>query len=273
MAFQPLRSVRQSCVCGAPREDIANRIVQLGSSHDFVTPAYFYRCAACRTLSAVNLAFNPDSYALPIENYSIPLNKWLLNRSRVEWIRDRVGTNFPAFPVVYDLGSGEGAFTASFLEYFPQARVVAVERDERFRHRFLQEYQGAEFVPELIEPFLAKAAQAPEADLINLTDVLEHVLEPERILHMIANALKPAGHAYITAPNAASYRDAPRHVGQSEIDWDVANFTCQHLWMMTPYILNRLVNAAFDIRESSRSFEWKIRRDADYSTFLVQRPE
>lgn len=270
-SWQP-RNDRDTCVCGAARKYIRENIYRPVPWYDCVTPAYFYRCAECGTLSAVNLHFNPESYsAVAIENYSIPEMKRLMNRIRVEWIRARVGTGFPHDPVVYDLGSGEGTFTGCIGEALPQARVFAVETDERLREKFPDEYRAATFVPEMIEPFLERVSAHPEADLIVLCDVLEHVLDPESLLRLIAGALKPGGFAYVTVPNLDSYGTYPHRIPAPEVDWSLANWTAQHLWMMHPRVLNDLVNRHFQIREMSRTFEWKIRRDADYSTFLLQR--
>jgi SAM-dependent methyltransferase len=266
------RNDRQNCVCGVARQDITNRIYRPVPQHDHVTPPYFYRCGICGTLSAVNLYFNVQSYSqVPIEAYCIPDPKRQLNRDRVNWIRVRGGTGFPHNPVVYDLGSGEGCFTACLLEAFPDARVVAVESDERMKQRFAVEYERAQFVPELIETFLETAVRNPEADLIILTDVLEHALEPEALLRLIAGALKPSGFAYITLPNADSYGTFPYHIPASEVDWNLANWTHQHLWMIKPRVLNDIINRTFVLREMSRTFETDIRRDGDYSTFMVQR--
>jgi SAM-dependent methyltransferase len=268
--WQP-RNDRQTCVCGVPRQDIPNRIYRAVPQHDHITPPYFYHCEMCGTLSAVNLYFNVESYTqVPIEAYCIPDLKWRLNRDRVDWIRARA-TGFPHDPVVYDLGSGEGCFTACFLESFPDARVVAIESDERMRQRFAAEYKRAEFVPAFIESFLKTGEQNPEADLIILTDVLEHAVEPETLLGLIAGALKPSGFAYITLPNVDSYGTFPHHVPAAEVDWNLANWTCQHLWLMKPPVLNDLINRTFILREMSRTFETNIRKDGDYSTFMVQR--
>ena len=268
--WQP-RNDRETCVCGVMRRDIPDHIYKPVLQHDYVTPPYFYRCETCRTLSAVNLFFNAQSYSLvPIDAYCIPDVKWQLNRARVDWFRARTAAEFPDDPVVYDLGSGEGCFTACVCEAFPQARVVAVESDERMRQRFATEYQAAEFVPEFIEAFL-ETAPKPGADLIILTDVLEHAVEPEALLGLIAGALKPSGFAYITLPNADSYGSFPYHIPASEIDWNLANWTCQHLWMIEPRLLNEIINRRFALREMSRTFETNIRRDGDYSTFLVRR--
>lgn len=266
------RNDRQTCVCGADRRDIPKHIYKPVPYHDPVTPAYFYRCEECGTLSAVNLRFNVESYSqTPIEAYCILDEKREFNRTRVDWIRTRAGSGMPENPVVYDLGSGEGCFTACFLEALPNARVVSVEADERMKRKFAAEYQYAEFVPKFIEPFLETATQDPQADLIILTDVLEHVVNPESLLTLIAGALKPSGFAYITVPNVDSYGTFPHPVPAPEVDWVLANWTCQHLWMMAPQVLNSMINRVFVLREMSRSFETNIRRDGDYSTFLVQR--
>jgi SAM-dependent methyltransferase len=258
-------------VCGAPRRDIPNNI-WVRPDPDPADGEYFYRCS-CGTLSSVNLFFNEDSYAqVPIEAYAIPEEKWRLNRARIEWIRARVPKDFPEAAVVYDLGAGEGCFTSCWLAAYPRSRLFAVEADARMRERFAAEYAGAEYVCERIESFLERAVRAPAADLVVLCDVLEHVLEPEALLRLIALALKPSGFAYVTVPNVEGYGRLPRPIAAAEVDWESADWPRQHLWMIEPRVLNDMVNRACTIQEMSRSFEFRLRGDSDYSTFLVQRP-
>ena len=160
-------------------------------------------------------------------------------------------------------------FTACFLDAFPDARVFAVESDARMK------IDSRSIAVRSSSPNLSRlpnrAMRNPKADLIILTDVLEHAVEPEALLSLIARALKPGGFAYITLPNADSYGTFPYHVPASEIEWNLANWTHQHLWMMNPRVLNDIINRTFVLREMSRTFETGIRRDGDYSTFLVQR--
>jgi SAM-dependent methyltransferase len=270
-AWRP-RNDRETCVCGARRRDIPNNIWTLPDP-DPVDGKYYYRCA-CGTLSAVNLFFNEESYTqVPIEKFTVPDLKRRLNRARIEWIRARVPEDFPETAVVYDLGSGEGCFTRCWLEAHPRSRLFAVETDARKRERFAAEYAGAEFICERVETFVEKAARMPAADLIVSCDVVEHVVEPERLMQSIAQALRPSGFAYITLPNVASYGPFPQPVPAGEVDWDIANRPSQHLWAVEPRLLNEIVNRTFELREMSRSFESQIRGDADYSTFLVQRSD
>ena len=264
-----------TCICGESRSNITHNIYRVLPYHDHIHAPYYYRCARCGSFSALTLSVNDTDYAtVPIDAFSIPDAKRILNRCRIDWIRRRIGAALPYNPVVYDLGSGEGCFTSCLLEAMPHARVAAVETDLRMPERFAAEYAGANFVPQPIERFLEQAGSAPEADLIILTDVLEHVLEPPSLLMLVAGALKPTGFAYITLPNADSF-DAfagfPHHVPEDQLDPALAALTSQHLWMIKPKMLNALINQVFEIREMSRSFEIGIRRDSDYSTFLVQR--
>jgi SAM-dependent methyltransferase len=262
------RNERETCVCGIPRRDIPNSI-WVRPDPSPVNARYYYRCE-CGTFSAVNLFFNEASYhQVPIAAYSIPDEKKLLNRARIEWIRARIPTDFPETAIVYDLGSGEGCFTGCWREAYPHSRVFAIEGDARMEERFAVEYAGAEFVCERIETFLEQAGQEA-ADLVVLCDVLEHVVEPERLLRLIAGALKPSGFAYITVPNAESYGRLPQPIPSAEIEWDIANEPAQHLWMIEPRLLNDLVNRTCAIWEMSRSFEFQWRGDSDYSTFLVR---
>src|SRR5262249_4252012 len=144
--------------------------------------------------------FEPDSYALhPIDAYSIPDQKRYLNSTRVQWIRDRF-KYFPDGPTIYDLGSGEGAFTSALKDGFVGAAITAVEADTRMLAKFAEEYDKVTFIPEYIEPFLAN--HEASAELIVLTDVLEHVIDPRALLRLMIAALKPGMVAYITAPNA-----------------------------------------------------------------------
>lgn len=261
----------EDCVCGRRRGAVVDNLWRVSDAQDFVTPSYYFRCQGCGSFSAVNLHFEVSAYAgSPIEYYCITEEKRELNRRRVAWIEGAIGRPVDGRPVIYDLGAGEGAFMAAFREACPEARIVAVEADQRMPQKFVDEYAGAEVVSEYIEPFLARAARDPQADIVLLTDVLEHVLEPRKMLAALMAVLKPGGVAYVTVPNARSYPTA-RPVAAADVDWALANQTRQHLWMMNPAYMLQLVSEAGEVLEYSRSFEERIRRDGAYSTFLLRR--
>jgi 2-polyprenyl-3-methyl-5-hydroxy-6-metoxy-1,4-benzoquinol methylase len=263
------KNVVDSCLCGHRRKHIPDNIWKVVNDSDDITSAYYYRCPACSSYSAVNLHFEPDSYsARPSDVYCIPLEKRHLNRARVCWIREHF-EYFPESPTIYDLGSGEGAFTEALKVGFPGAAITSVEADTRMYEKFQAEYEGVTRAPEYIEPFLSRHASS--AELIVLTDVMEHVIDPRALLRLIMAALKPGMVAYLTTPNGASYHEA-RSVKSDDINWHDANVTRQHLWMLSPAFMMKLIAETGEILDYSRTFETNIRRDSDYSTFLVRRP-
>jgi len=218
------RNDRETCVCGTPRRKILQNAYQVLPYHDHIHSPYYYKCNACESYSPLNLYFNLESYSkVPVDAFSISDAKRILNRARVEWIRERAGYSFPYNPVVYDLGSGEGCFSTCFRQAFPHARIIAVETDTRLRERFATEYEGIEFVPERIEKFLARVSREPQADLVILTDVLEHAFEPELLLTLIGRSLKYSGFAYIVLPNANSFGTYPHHIPSGDIDEELVD--------------------------------------------------
>jgi SAM-dependent methyltransferase len=264
------RNSRRTCVCGRPRRAVARNIWRVIRTQDQVNAQYCYRCGDCGTFSAVNLRFEPNSYSRhPIDAYSIPPLKVEVNDLRVAFMRERV--TLPSDqPVIYDLGSGEGAFTAAWRRALPLAEIVSVEADERMLDKFHAEYAGSRFVRAYIEDFLAEAVLEPRADVLLLTDVLEHVVDPDGLLKLMMGALRPGGVAYITLPTAASFA-APTPCPPGEVDWAIANVTCQHLWLMDPALLVAMMRRHGELLDHSDRFETDLRRDAVYSTFLLRR--
>jgi 2-polyprenyl-3-methyl-5-hydroxy-6-metoxy-1,4-benzoquinol methylase len=270
MPYKP-HNVRDTCVCGDVRDDIINRIWQVHD--DLENPAhhiYYYRCPTCCSFSAVNIYFPVEAYlGIPIEAFSIPELKHELNAARVNRILSCVA--LPEDAVFYDLGSGEGCFSDHFTRKVPRGRAIAIESDGRMRQRFYTNYQRVDFVEVLIEDFLKDTGGYPLPDLVGITDVLEHVVEPESVLGLIAHTLKPGGFVYLSVPNSRTYGTYPYPLAPSDVDWDRANQARQHLWMLEPKILAQLVTLHFEIIEMSRTFETKIRQDSDYTMIFAQK--
>jgi len=261
---------RQTCVCGALRMDIPDRIWWVSDFQDQITPHYYYKCPNCLSFSAVNLHFEVSSYShADIHAYHHSEEKRQLNRARVDWIIESFQGHMPERPIIFDLGSGEGQFVECAKALIAEARITAVEADERMFDRFSDTYSDVNLAKEYIEDFLANTPDAT-ADIANLTDVLEHVLDPAALLHETVRTLRSGGVAYLTIPDSRSYPD-PQPIPASHVNWSLANQTRQHLWMMHPKMLFRLVSAEADVVEYSRSFEERLRRDSHYSTFIVKK--
>lgn len=78
----------------------------------------------------------------------------------------------------------------------------------------------------------------------------------------------------MTTPNARTLEsDAPLPLPKrySEVDWDNANRSRQHLFMTTPEMMHRLIAERLQVVAETEDFETNIRRDSIYSTILARR--
>lgn len=261
---------REFCICGRRRHNICANIWKVtNKENDAILPKYYYRCQHCKSFSAVNIHFPLEKYEkVPLEYISISELKWELNRARIRRIQTVHGNSLPTKPLLFDLGSGEGCFTACFLEAYPNGRAVAVEADTRLQDKFYSDPRIT-FVPHFIEDFLAEDSSLPAPNLVVLTDVLEHLIEPEEMLERIAARMERHSLAYIVVPNARTFGADPYHVPAGDVDWTHANITCQHIWMIEPKRLRHLIAKRFKILDESTEFETDLRRDSVYSSFVA----
>lgn len=269
------RNERHSCVCGCTRRFIARRIWQISNKEDdAIYPKYYYRCPRCGTFSAVNIYFPIDKYKSYAQFLHIDDKKRDLCAKRCRWLIESSALENLTDPNIVDLGAGEGAFTHALADCFPQGTVSAVEADLEMEKNFYGTHANVRFVPEFIEDFLIRSA--PEAaDIITLTDVLEHVIWPERVLEGIYRILKPGGVLYMTTPNSRTFdadKPFPFPVAPGAVDWAHANRTCQHIFMMTPTVMRSLTETFFAIVRYSEEFETGIRRDSVYTTLIARKP-
>ena len=185
--------------------------------------------------------FPADKYeALPIEFYAKGAAEDTLSRLRVEALR-RYLNGAASGSVLLDLGSGGGWASKEFTAQVPGGHAVAIEVDTRLREPYYATASDVEFVPMLIDDFLAQFITAMErgeregADAAIMTDVLEHLLWPERTVELVFHAMRPGGIGYFVVPNSLTFQaPAPAQIVSSEVDWPHAKHTCQHIWTMTP---------------------------------------
>ena len=100
-----------------------------------------------------------------------------------------------------DIGCGRGTLAALVRDRF--ARVVGVEFSAVAVAR-AREAGARPIVADLDHPTLP--VRDASADAVTCLDVIEHVLDPRRLMREIARVLAPGGRAVVTTPNIQFWR-------------------------------------------------------------------
>ena len=139
--------------------------------------------------------------------------------------------SFDAPLAVLDVGSNRGRFAQAFLDRAPNAKLVAVEPDERY----------ADSSAALPRTFLIQSrienTQLDDAcfDIVHSCHTIEHLAQPFESLKDHARVLKDGGLLVIDAPNIAL-------IGGNDIveEW----FIDKHLYHFSHGSLSRMIEAA-----------------------------
>lgn len=100
-------------------------------------------------------------------------------------------------PRILDIGTGFGHVLHAFGELFPDSCRLAIEfNDYAVDHL---DSLGIQVITEPVERALPRLEQT--FDVIILSHVLEHLLEPRDILRMLYERLAPGGILYVEVPN------------------------------------------------------------------------
>lgn len=112
---------------------------------------------------------------------------------------------------ILDVGSGRGKFLAAAAK--AGARVEGVEPYEKYIE-LSQERAKRDGV--IIRVRKGDAEHLPfddeTFDFLNLSEVIEHVESPEKVLLEVKRVLKPGGHAYVSVPNRFGFFDQHFHL-------------------------------------------------------------
>lgn len=107
---------------------------------------------------------------------------------------------------ILDVGSGKGAFLIAAAT--KGARAEGVEYSQE---NVSQTHRRAEGAGVLVSVTVGNAESLPYADasfdFVNVSEVLEHVADPARVVREVARVLVPGGLAYLSIPNRYGLRD------------------------------------------------------------------
>jgi len=138
---------------------------------------------------------------------------------------------------VLDVGSNRGSFANAFLDAAPEARLVAVEPDERVAHSCAGNSR-IELMQSRIE---SAALETNRFDIVHSCHTIEHLADPARVLADHWRTLKNEGLLVVDAPNIA-------FLGSDDVveEW----FIDKHLFHFSPRTLSRMIEmTGFEIVE------------------------
>jgi ubiquinone/menaquinone biosynthesis C-methylase UbiE len=171
----------------------------------------------------------------------------LVERRRLQAIRDFLGAVDGL--EVLEVGSGGG----HVLAMFPTARLTAVDVSGEYLSIARKNLAGYD-VRFLKGEIDALDLPSQSVDRLICTEVLEHVVDPDRVLAACARLLRSAGVAAITVPNdplidrvkGLVHRTPLRRLLRSRIDWGGDIY---HLHRWTPAEFERVLERHFQVTD------------------------
>lgn len=110
----------------------------------------------------------------------------------------------PAAPLLVDIGCGNGNLLSEVVKRVPDARCVGLELSTA-RLRIAQGRLPENTLLAQIGGDNGLPFGDSSVDLVLVTEVIEHLREPERLLAEIRRVLRPDGRLILTTPNSDAY--------------------------------------------------------------------
>lgn len=208
--------------------------------------AVMHRCRSCSLVFLHPLPTREELAALYPDNYhNFQSARGALARFLFERYHARQAAlcmrNLPPDGTFLEVGCGDGAILAKLRERGigdVQGIEIARAGGEAARRKGLRVFHGT----------LEEFDTDERFDMVFMSHVIEHVLDPVLAMQRIADLLKPGGVVYLETPNVGSL-DA-RLWGSN---WGLVHYP-RHLWLFDRTTLRRLVESA-GLRVERTSFE------------------
>lgn len=185
--------------------------------------------------------FYREHYRKFYESIEIPTQEYIDNgpfAERAQFVVEKLKSlDAREWKTVLDIGCSEGTFIRTFKQAFPASECYGLEPDANFA-QFARENSGAKtIVNSTFQEFFESHSQA--YDLITLSHVLEHLLNPQEDLDAIRKLLNADGVFYVEVPNVM-------HASVQGI----ANIHLGHVLSLSPFSLQVLLQqSGFEIKE------------------------
>ena len=102
-------------------------------------------------------------------------------------------------PKVLDIGCAEGTLLKTIKNEYPRAQLFGLEPDSNFAQYARNNTNATIGVGDF--QTLQNEEVYRDFDLVTVTHVLEHILDPKEFLMMIGSIMKPGAHLYVEVPN------------------------------------------------------------------------
>jgi 2-polyprenyl-3-methyl-5-hydroxy-6-metoxy-1,4-benzoquinol methylase len=111
---------------------------------------------------------------------------------------------------VLDAGGGEGAFSYYLARRFPEWRVVVADNEPKTLEKGRRIKEGLKLDNlEVAQVDLLNFDHVARYDVVICSDVLEHIVDDQGVMHGLARALKPGGFVILTSPSTPQPKHLP----------------------------------------------------------------
>ena len=164
-------------------------------------------------------------------------------RYRVEWARLVEAWNRIPHPVenLFDGGAGSGEYCRRLMQLGYTRKVNCIEFDS-YNFARLQENLGNNPAATLTRGSVLEIPLPDESmDVVMSTQVIEHILEHEKVAAEFNRILKPGGYGFITVPHPPEPFPNDDHQREGYTEADLAALFAPHGWLplWTDYFLIR----------------------------------
>ena len=186
----------------------------------------YLRCRACGVVFLANVPRDLARY-YPSEYYVIARSlDELATWAQSERYKLDIVCRYRNAGRLIEVGPASGAF--AFLARTAGFEVTAIEMDERCS-RYLAEKVGLHVIHSSDEADALRGA--PQADVIAMWHVIEHLVDPWSMLEVAAAKLRPGGVLVLAAPNPNAWQFGVFGGKWAHVD------APRHLWLIPPGVL------------------------------------
>ena len=155
---------------------------------------------------------------------------------------------------IVELGCGEGELCAMLGKWFPRARVVGTDYSQAILDDAKSRFPAIEFLKHSIyDPWERTDQEMLQADLVIVSEVLEHLETPEAALHQLQSFSR--SHIFVSVPREPLWRFLNCLRGSYLRSWGNTPGHLQH-WSVSAWL--NLLQAYLEIVDVRYPLPWQM---------------